>query len=175
MICVYGWVSWVSFSSRMLGGVQKWKDVCQQDSCYYTSLHKTVALLGLRRCHSCLWGHPLQFCPQSDLKCLQHHFLNPRWTQTLWLHPWQSLSPSGNLVVTLTSTSPQLAVSSTCHSTSALATQAPPRPSKCPKSYTNRILGEQNLRQKVRKFCKIFNRNKMTYLIKYTLTVQFSI
>ena len=27
------------------------------------------------------------------------------------------------------------------------------RPSKCPKLYANRILGEQNLRQKVRKFC----------------------
>ena len=49
------------------------------------------------------------------------------------------------------------------------------RPSKCPKFYTNRILGEQNLRQKVRKFGQNLNRDIMTYLIKYTLTVQFSI
>ena len=49
------------------------------------------------------------------------------------------------------------------------------RPSKFPKFYTNRILGEENLRQKVRKFCQNVNRNKMMYLIKYTLTVQFSI
>ena len=49
------------------------------------------------------------------------------------------------------------------------------RPSKCPKLYTNRILGEQNLRQKVRKFGQNLNRDIMTYLIKYTLTVQFSI
>ena len=43
------------------------------------------------------------------------------------------------------------------------------------KFYTNRILGEENLRQKVRKFCQNVNRNKMMYLIKYTLTVQFLI
>ena len=49
------------------------------------------------------------------------------------------------------------------------------RPSKCPKFYTNRNLGEQNLRQKVRKFGQNLNRDIMTYLIKYTLTVQFSI
>ena len=49
------------------------------------------------------------------------------------------------------------------------------KPSKCPKFYTNRILGEQNLRQKVRKFRHNLNRDKITYLIKYALTVQFSI
>ena len=49
------------------------------------------------------------------------------------------------------------------------------RPSKCPNIYTKRILGEQNLRQKMFKFSQNFNRNKMPYLIKYTLTVQFSI
>ena len=49
------------------------------------------------------------------------------------------------------------------------------RPSKCPKFYTNRILGDQNLRQKMRNFGQNLNCNKMTYLIKYTLTVQFSI
>ena len=49
------------------------------------------------------------------------------------------------------------------------------RPSKCPKFYTNRILGEQNLRQKVRKFGQNLNRDKLTYLIQYTLTVQFII
>ena len=49
------------------------------------------------------------------------------------------------------------------------------RPSKCPKFYTNRILGEQNLRQKVRNFCQNLNCDKMIYVIKYTLTVQFLI
>ena len=49
------------------------------------------------------------------------------------------------------------------------------RPSKCPKFYTNRIFGEQNLRQNFCKFGQNFNCNKMTYLIKYTYTVQFSI
>ena len=49
------------------------------------------------------------------------------------------------------------------------------RPSKCPKFYTNRILGEQNLRQKVLKFCSNLNSNRITYLIKLTLTLQFSI
>ena len=53
--------------------------------------------------------------------------------------------------------------------------QLPCRPSKCPKFYTNRILGEQNLRQKVRKFGQNLNRDKLTYLIQYTLTVQFII
>ena len=51
----------------------------------------------------------------------------------------------------------------------------PPRPSKFPKFYTNRILGKQNLRQKVRKFCQKLYRNIMTYVIKYTFIVQFSI
>ena len=41
--------------------------------------------------------------------------------------------------------------------------------------YTNRIFGEQNLRQNVRKFCQKFNHNKITYIIKYSLKVQFSI
>ena len=36
-------------------------------------------------------------------------------------------------------------------------------PSKCPKFYTNRILEEQNVRQKVRKFCQNYNRDKMAY------------
>ena len=49
------------------------------------------------------------------------------------------------------------------------------RLSKCLKFYTNRIQGEQNLRQKLRKFCQHLNYDKMAYLIKYTLTVQFSI
>ena len=49
------------------------------------------------------------------------------------------------------------------------------RPSKCLKFYTNRILGEQNWRWKVRNFCPNLNCDIMTYLIKYTLTVQFSI
>ena len=49
------------------------------------------------------------------------------------------------------------------------------RPSKCPKFYTNRNLQEQNLRQKLRKFGQNLNCNKITYLIKYTLIVQFSI
>ena len=48
------------------------------------------------------------------------------------------------------------------------------RPSKCPTFYTNKILGEQNLRQKVSKFCQSLNSDKMIYLIKYTLTAQFS-
>ena len=34
---------------------------------------------------------------------------------------------------------------------------------------------EQNLHQKVRKFGQNLNRDQMTYLIKYTLAVQFSI
>ena len=49
------------------------------------------------------------------------------------------------------------------------------RPSKCPKFYTNRILGEQNIRQKMHKFGHNLNRGKLTYLIQYTLTVQFII
>ena len=49
------------------------------------------------------------------------------------------------------------------------------RPFKCPKLYTNRSLGKQNLRRKVRKFCQNSNCNQMMYLIKYTLRVQFSI
>ena len=36
------------------------------------------------------------------------------------------------------------------------------RPSKCPKLYTNRILGEQNLRKKVREFFQNLNHDKMT-------------
>ena len=54
-------------------------------------------------------------------------------------------------------------------------TPVPVRPSKCPKFYTNRILEEQNLGPKVRTFCQNSNRDKMTYLINYTLTAQFSI
>ena len=53
-------------------------------------------------------------------------------------------------------------------------TSPPGKPSKCPKFYASRILGEQNLRQKESKIFHNFNRDKMTYLIKYTLTVQFS-
>ena len=49
------------------------------------------------------------------------------------------------------------------------------RPSKCPKFYASRNLEEQNLFQKVCEFCQNLNHNKITYLIKYTLTVQFSI
>ena len=49
------------------------------------------------------------------------------------------------------------------------------RPSKCPKFNTNRILGEQNLRPKVRNFCQNLNCDKMMYVIKYTLRVQFLI
>ena len=41
--------------------------------------------------------------------------------------------------------------------------------------YTSRILREQNLRQKMREFCQNLNSNKIRYLIKYTLTVHFSI
>ena len=37
------------------------------------------------------------------------------------------------------------------------------------------ILGEQNLLQKVGELGQNLNRDKMTDLIKYTLTVQFSI
>ena len=48
-------------------------------------------------------------------------------------------------------------------------------PSKCPTFYTNRVLGKQNLRQKVRNFCQNLNCDKMIYLIKYTLTLQFLI
>ena len=49
------------------------------------------------------------------------------------------------------------------------------RPSKCQKIYTNRILWEQNLRQKVNKFCQNLNHDNIMYLIKYALTVEFSI
>ena len=49
------------------------------------------------------------------------------------------------------------------------------RPSKCPKLYTNRIYGKQNLRQEVRKFGQNSNCNQMMYVIKYTLRVQFLI
>ena len=35
------------------------------------------------------------------------------------------------------------------------------------------IFGEQNLRQKVCDLCPNLNRNKLTYSIKYTFTVQF--
>ena len=45
------------------------------------------------------------------------------------------------------------------------------RPSKCPKFNTNRILGIQNLRRKVRKFCQNFIHDNITYLIKYHSTV----
>ena len=37
------------------------------------------------------------------------------------------------------------------------------------------ILGEQTLRQKMRKFGKNLNQEKIMYLFKYTLTVQFLI
>ena len=47
------------------------------------------------------------------------------------------------------------------------------RPFKCPRSYINRIKGEQSLRQKVGKFCQELNCDKMVNLIKYTLIVQF--
>ena len=50
---------------------------------------------------------------------------------------------------------------------------SPCRPSKCSKFYTNRILGEQSLRQEVRKCYQNFNLNRMKHLVKYTLTVQF--
>ena len=49
------------------------------------------------------------------------------------------------------------------------------RPSKCPKLYTNRILGKQNLRQEMRKYCQNSNFNQMKHLIKHTLRVEFSI
>ena len=42
------------------------------------------------------------------------------------------------------------------------------RPSKCPKFYTNRILGKPKSQQKVSKFFQNFNCKKITYLIKYT-------
>ena len=45
------------------------------------------------------------------------------------------------------------------------------RPSKCPEFYTNKILGEQSLRQKVCQFCQNLNRAKIMYLTKYTVTV----
>ena len=38
-----------------------------------------------------------------------------------------------------------------------LSTKAMLRPSKCPKLYTNRILGKMTLRQKVREFCQNSN------------------
>jgi hypothetical protein len=44
------------------------------------------------------------------------------------------------------------------------------RSSKCPNFYTNRILGQHNLRQEMRTFCQNLNRDKMTYLIKYIFT-----
>ena len=43
------------------------------------------------------------------------------------------------------------------------------------KIYTNRIKGDQNLRQKLRKLFQHLNRRKIMYLIKYTLTEEFSI
>ena len=49
------------------------------------------------------------------------------------------------------------------------------RPSQRPKFYTSRIIGKLNSCQKERKICQNFNRCKMTYLNKYTLTVKFSI
>ena len=52
-------------------------------------------------------------------------------------------------------------------STSSVDTrQTQARPSKCPKFYTNRILGDKNLRQKVRKFCQNLNRNKKPVFYK---------
>ena len=50
-----------------------------------------------------------------------------------------------------------------------------PQTFKMSKIYTNRILGWQNLRPKVHKFWQYLICNKMMYLIKYTLSVQFSI
>ena len=47
------------------------------------------------------------------------------------------------------------------------------RPFKCPKFDASRILGEQNLRKKMGKYSQNLNCNKMAYLIKNTLTVQF--
>ena len=47
------------------------------------------------------------------------------------------------------------------------------RPSKSPYFYTNKILGEQSLRQKVRKYYQNLNRDKMTYVIKNTLKSSF--
>ena len=49
------------------------------------------------------------------------------------------------------------------------------RPSKCQKLYTHRILGKNNWRQKMRKFCRNLKWDKSKYFIKYTLSVQFSI
>ena len=54
----------------------------------------------------------------------------------------------------------------TLHTLAAAEQELTARPSKCPKFYTNRILGEQNSRQKVRKFGQNLNRNKLTYLIQ---------
>ena len=48
-------------------------------------------------------------------------------------------------------------------------------PFEFPKFYTNRISGEQKLRQKEHKYLQNLNCNKMTYFIKYTLTIGFSI
>ena len=50
-----------------------------------------------------------------------------------------------------------------------------PAGSKGNKIYANRILGEQNLYQKVRKFCQTLNHEKIMHLIKYSLTVHFLI
>ena len=49
------------------------------------------------------------------------------------------------------------------------------RPSKCPKFYTSRTLGELNLHQIVCTFCQNLNRYKIMYSITYTLSVGFSI
>ena len=49
------------------------------------------------------------------------------------------------------------------------------RPYKCPKFYVSRILGAQNFRQKESKIGHNFNRNKMTYSIKYTNSTVFNI
>ena len=49
------------------------------------------------------------------------------------------------------------------------------RPSKCQNFYINRFLVEQNLRKKMRTICHNLNCNKMPFLFKYALTVQFSI
>ena len=58
---------------------------------------------------------------------------------------------------------------------SALKKDTHTRHYKCPKFDTNRILGNLNLRQKVHKFFQPFNCNKLTCLINYTFTEQFSI
>ena len=46
------------------------------------------------------------------------------------------------------------------------------RPSKCSKFYKERIKGELNLHQRVCNYFQNLNRDKRTYLFKYTLTVQ---